>query len=150
MSTGLAHACAVKTDGTAVCWGRNSLGASKPPTGTYRSLSAGNDETVAIKTTTSLLHFGADSYLKTVPTGTFSSISTGDRIHGCGVRTTGAIACWGDDSHGQTSQAPTTGTFRAVTTGGYHSCAVRQNGTVTCWGRNDDGQTTVPTGLLVK
>jgi alpha-tubulin suppressor-like RCC1 family protein len=60
----------------------------------------------------------------------------------CGVRTDGALACWGDNRYGQA--APPTGTFQSVSAGYFFACGVRTDGTLACWGNNDDGEATPP------
>jgi hypothetical protein len=51
LSTGRYHTCAIKSNGTASCWGANSLGQSSPPAGlgTVTELSASGSHTCAIK-----------------------------------------------------------------------------------------------------
>ena len=63
--------------------------------------------------------------------GTFRSISVGP-VHICGVRTDGAVACWGKDSARQAT--PPRGSFTAVSAGSNHTCALRTDGSVSCWG----------------
>ena len=46
-------------------------------------------------------------------------MSAGAR-HTCGVRTNGALACWGANDVGQAT--PPAGTFTAVSAGGDHTC----------------------------
>lgn len=85
------HLCALRTDGSAACLGRNWEG------------QLGN------------AHFGSDQQLMrdlTLPTllsGTYwSSISAG-RTHSCGVRDDGSFWCWGDNGESQISSAPLKG-----------------------------------------
>ena len=54
------------------------------------------------------------------------------------------ITCWGNDDLGQ-ADAPS-GSFIAVSAGGFHSCGLRTDGTVTCWGTNIVGQLNAPSG----
>ena len=73
------------------------------------------------------------------------SVSAGG-AHSCWVRATGAAACWGDDSEGQSS--PPGGVFASVSAGGLHTCGVRENGVVACWGSNSEGQSAPPGDLF--
>jgi len=62
--------------------------------------------------------------------------------HACGVRTDGALACWGQNLHGEAT-APA-GTFTQVSAGYQHTCGVRTDGTLACWGNNGSGEATPP------
>ena len=62
--------------------------------------------------------------------------------HTCGLRTSGAIECWGGNTLGQ-SDAPG-GSFSAVSAGWAHTCGLRPNGAIECWGWNGEGQTDAP------
>jgi hypothetical protein len=91
--------------------------------------------------------------------GEFSSVSSG-AAHSCAIRTTGHLACWGDDSAGQVSGAPgewddfhwfwhgDRPEFAAVAAGGAHSCAIGGDvSTLECWGDDSKGQLDgVPSG----
>ena len=80
------------------------------------------------------------------PTSGFVSVSAGGG-YTCGVRTDGAVACWGYDNDGQSS--PPAGAFVSVSAGLNHSCGVRSDGAVDCWGRDGDGQSSPPAGAFV-
>ncbi|MFT3771831.1 MAG: fibrinogen-like YCDxxxxGGGW domain-containing protein [Minicystis sp.] len=64
----------------------------------------------------------------------------------CVVMTDGTLACWGDDSFGQTD-APS-GTFTQVSAGNWHGCAIRTDGTLACWGDDYYGQASPPSGTF--
>ncbi|MCX4243979.1 RCC1 domain-containing protein [Paraliomyxa miuraensis] len=88
---------------------------------------------------------------------------TAGASHACAVLATGAVECWGDDSHGQRGTPSSTGgttialsgPAQRVVAGADHSCALLDGGEVECWGRNDEGQlghtgtgvSTVPLGV---
>jgi alpha-tubulin suppressor-like RCC1 family protein len=71
--------------------------------------------------------------------------------HTCGRRTTGQLACWGANHHGQSQ--PPVGFFLAVSSGLRHSCAIQGasgfQGPIQCWGANDKGQLDAPSGDFV-
>ena len=78
-----------------------------------------------------------------LPPMIFDSISAG-AWHTCGVRTDGAVVCWGDNNYGK-SDAPG-GSFASVSAGSQHSCGVRSDGAAVCLGSNSDGQSDPPSG----
>jgi Regulator of Chromosome Condensation (RCC1) repeat protein len=45
----------------------------------------------------------------------------------------GSIACWGDDSEGQSSPPSGTG-YTDIAVGTAHACALNAAGTAVCWG----------------
>ena len=71
----------------------------------------------------------------------FTAVSAGHE-HTCGVRTDGALACWGRNNSGQAT--PPEGTFATVSAGTLHTCGVRTDGTLDCWGWNRYGQVAPP------
>jgi alpha-tubulin suppressor-like RCC1 family protein len=73
------------------------------------------------------------------------------RGHSCALRSTGAIECWGLNSHGQlgngdrfnrTTTVAVAGVAdaTAVAAGGAHTCALHATGEVSCWGSNASHQ----------
>ncbi len=77
------------------------------------------------------------------PAGAFSAVSVTTR-YSCGLRTSGAIACWGWPSFGLTT-APE-GAFSAVSAGSVDACGLRVDATVVCWGYGDYRMTNKPVG----
>ena len=77
----------------------------------------------------------------------FATVSAGS-YHTCGVKTDGAVACWGRDSGGEST--PPDGSFISVSVSGpvpgnqHHSCGVKTDGSVECWGWDAFGQSTPP------
>ncbi len=87
---------------------------------------------------------------------TFSTVDAGGAAaggHTCGVTTSRAVFCWGQNARGQIgndslviqfvpalAQAPPGVTFGSVSAGGQHTCAVTPSGKVYCWGRNANGR----------
>jgi alpha-tubulin suppressor-like RCC1 family protein len=130
------HSCAVLSDGTANCWGRNNYGQLGDNSQTQRnapvSVSSGNLNSTILQ------------------------ISGGDQ-HSCAVLANGQVYCWGYNVWGQLGNVSTTsprltpvrvsgvtGAVQIVAggsnivsgyTGGY-SCAVLSTGQVKCWGSN--------------
>ena len=65
--------------------------------------------------------------------------------HTCALSGSGAVECWGLTTNtaldfGQTSGAPTSDGYVAVSVGRFHSCAVDAASAVTCWGIADGSE----------
>jgi len=129
------HTCALISDGTVTCWGRNYYGQLGDGSNTNRNLP------VAVA--------GGALTDKTV-----TDITAG-AYHTCALISDGTVTCWGDNYSGQlgdgsntTSYVPvavtggalTDKTVTDITAGGDHTCALISDGTVTCWGSNGYGQ----------
>ena len=133
VSAGDRHTCAIKTDGTLACWGNNYDGqataarrAPSPPSAPATSHLRDQD-----RRHPRLLGRQRRRPDDRRPRGTFTAVSAGS-FHTCAIKTDGTLACWGDNSDGQT-HAPG-GTFTAVSAGAYHTCAIKTDGTLACWG----------------
>ncbi len=83
----------------------------------------------------------------------FTQVSAGGS-HTCGVKSDGAVACWGWNGYGQAERPA--GTFTQVSAGDYHTCGVKTDRAVACWGSNTDwggnfiGQATPPAGTFTQ
>ncbi|HEY4129376.1 MAG TPA: hypothetical protein VGM50_02070 [Gemmatimonadaceae bacterium] len=138
VSAGAAHTCALKTDGTAYCWGSNQYGQlGSTATDTICAIAADTTYTCANRpkaVTTSLK---------------FRSISAGQK-HTCAITTALEAYCWGGNDQGQLGSTgsdgptlrpvPTTLPWTQISAGYAHTCAVRSDGALYCWGQNDRGQ----------
>src|SRR6266699_2839888 len=125
------HSCGVTTAGAIYCWGSNSRGQIGDNSGTDQYSPA----------------------LVQAPAGvTFTAITTGF-FHSCGLATSGAVYCWGDNGSGELgdntsvakptpvqANAPAGVTFATLDAGYYHTCAVTPTGSAYCWGANGSGQ----------
>ena len=76
-----------------------------------------------------------------------TTISAGMK-NACWVQGDGTLACWGDNTYGQ-STSPS-GTFAQVSTGYYHTCGLMIDGTIACWGDNTYGQAAPPAGTFTQ
>jgi hypothetical protein len=83
-----------------------------------------------------------------IPAGPWQRLESG-LSHQCGLKTDGTLACWGDNTEGQTDNLPS-GQFRTFSVGYNHACAIRGDGTLACWGSNVSGQTDPPAGTYVQ
>ncbi|TAN57279.1 hypothetical protein EPN15_04850, partial [Patescibacteria group bacterium] len=176
------HTCALKTDGSMVCWGNNASGqigdnsttqrnvptqVSGLTAGTVKEIAAGGYHTCALKTNGSVVCWGDNTWgqigdnsttQRNVPTqvsgltaGTVKEIAAGD-VHTCALKTNGSMVCWGYNTNGQIGDNTTTqrniptqvsgltaGTVKEITAG-VHTCVIKTDGSMMCWGRNDYGQ----------
>jgi alpha-tubulin suppressor-like RCC1 family protein len=128
--------CGVTADGFAYCWGYNGGGVLG--TGT----TAGEHECV--------INACATTPAAVAGKLAFAAVSAG-RSHVCGLTTTGAAYCWGDNHNGQlgngdtlaaAAPVPVTGglTFMAISAGIDHTCGLTRSGVAYCWGNNHGGQ----------
>ena len=154
ISAGFGHTCAVRGDGTVICWGDNRFGQADAPSGSFASVSAGRYQSCGVRAEGTVACWGADDPddlpdgsldfgQADAPSGSFASVSAG-AFHTCGVRSSGTVICWGDNRQGE-ADAPS-GSFVSVSAGWAHSCGVRSGGTVICWGRSREGQADAPSG----
>ncbi len=138
ITAGRAHTCGITVTGVAYCWGNNAFGQlgdggvvteSSVPVlvsdgRTFREISAGNDHTCAITTTSDVYCWGADA-----------SGQLGDG----GPNT---------DQSAPTLVLGTAGLFNFVSAGSEHTCAVTLAGAGYCWGKNTEGQLGDSTTLM--
>jgi alpha-tubulin suppressor-like RCC1 family protein len=137
VSAGAEHTCALKTDGTAYCWGSNQYGQLGTTATDTMCVNAGVTYPCADRPTL------VSTSLK------FLSISAGQR-HTCAITTARDAYCWGGNDQGQLAGAspdgpelhlvPTTLPWTQISAGYAHTCAVRSDGALYCWGQNDRGQ----------
>ena len=140
VTAGGSHSCAIATDTTAYCWGDFEHG----------RLGIGESFAERLK--------GKSHQMRPAPVDEaikYRSLSAGG-VHTCGVATSGAAYCWGDNLEGRlgvggnsltrrswnTKPSPPKGDlkFTMISAGDYHSCGVTTDGAVYCWGGNKEGQ----------
>ena len=146
ISAGYRHACALDSDGTAVCWGSNGELYAWPPPGEisilapsgeiFTQISSGAFYSCGLKSDGSPVCWGRNHVGQSSPPEgeTFVSISSGGS-HTCALRSDGTPVCWGSDYYGE-SLPPEGETFVSISSGGEHTCALRSDGTPVCWGGN--------------
>ncbi|MCK6424854.1 MAG: hypothetical protein L6Q75_07145 [Burkholderiaceae bacterium] len=126
LADGYDHSCALKADGTVVCWGRNSHGqlgdgtvidrpvpVAVPGLSAVVSLSAGSQTSCALKSDRSVWCWGRND---------LGQLGNGTRI----------------DSRTPTQVSGLTDAI-AVAAGTFHACALRSGGALRCWGSNSSG-----------
>lgn len=136
VSAGGSHSCAVTSSGAAYCWGGNmygELGAAATSSGEF----------IAVPVMSA-----AGS---TTPVSNAAGISTGT-YYSCLLRTTGTVACFGDNTRGQVGNGDsgtsanngpqavgTVASAQVVTTGSDFACAASAS-TIWCWGNSSAGR----------
>ncbi|MEP7157412.1 MAG: hypothetical protein ABI905_16650 [Betaproteobacteria bacterium] len=129
VSAGLAHTCAVMTNGTVKCWGSNQNG------------QVGNNSFGPEPVTTPTTVAGLSNVV---------SVSAGHQ-HTCAVNAAGGVKCWGAPGQLGTGGvqafslvpvdvAGLQSGVASVVAGFYHTCALMLTGTAKCWGLNGFGQ----------
>ena len=140
IAVGNMHTCALLSDGTIKCWGKNfegELGNGTNGSGTNSS------------TPVDVSEIGGDDFLHA------RAIAAGN-MHTCAPLSDGTVKCWGNNVFGQLGDGNTipstpygsttpvvvndiTG-VTAVAAGNYHTCALISDGTAKCWGRGENGE----------
>jgi alpha-tubulin suppressor-like RCC1 family protein len=130
LAVGGFHNCALLSDRTVKCWGRNQDG------------QVGNGDNTT------------DVRAPDLPVSGLTSVSAvaAGGYHSCALMADSTVRCWGRNTRGQLGDGTDTffastpvavsGMTTAVSVSGgfYHTCALLRDGTVQCWGDNDSGQ----------
>lgn len=134
VSAGGLHACVMRSDGTAMCWGLlDEVVESQAQVGPFSMITSGFRHSCGVRRNGSLRCWGwnPDGQLDS-PGGTFVQASAGTDAT-CATRSSGQLACWGGaNAIGQ----PPSGTYSAVSAGQAHACALTSEGAAVCWGND--------------
>ena len=140
------YSCAIYSNNSLYCWGRNHQGQLGIGTTSTREVTPQYVDVGPGRTVT--------SFDSSVPG---ASWIVGTVTHNCAILDDGSVVCWGDNQAGELGVGNTTntgswryspntvnlGTSRKVVdiaVGIAHNCAILDNGSVMCWGRNNYGQ----------
>lgn len=149
ITSGHLHTCALRANGTVVCWGSGEYGQPTPPHDEkFIAVSSGAAHVCALRVDGSAACWGGRPETNgpilghPQPLGPppqdekFTAISSGDS-HACALRTDGSAVCWGANWAGQ-SAVPPGEKFAAITASFDYTCGVRQDNTALCWGNVKD------------
>ena len=126
VAAGDVHTCALRTNGSVMCWGDNGYG------------QLGDNSPTASPVTTPVPVSGL---------GGVTAIAAG-MWHTCALTAGGAVFCWGLNTEGQLGDGTTTdhpvptpvnglgSGVAAIAVGDRHTCALSTGGAVKCWGWN--------------
>jgi alpha-tubulin suppressor-like RCC1 family protein len=139
LNAGNEHTCALKTNGSVVCWGRNSTGALGDGTTTTKVI------TTAVAGLTDAVGISAGGGITNTRAG---NVYTGRT---CALKANGSTVCWGNNSSGELGDGSTIGKTTpvavtgltdtvAISAGAGHTCAIKASGAVACWGNNSQSQ----------
>ena len=130
LSVGDTHACALRADGTPVCWGNDAFGKSSPPAGEkFTAISAGGDQTCALRANGTPVCWGDDVFGRSSPPSEerFTHISVGFSYVGA-LREDGTPAYWGF-----TPERFLSSSFREIDAGEWrYLCGIRTDGNAQC------------------
>ncbi len=137
LASGGSHSCALRLDGSVVCWGRGASG----QLGYASRAMVGDDETPAAQGPVEL---GGSALL----------LAAGDQ-HTCALLTDYRVRCWGEGvavgyldevdvgavtSPGDVGDVYVGGLTVQIVAGRRHTCALLWDGDVVCWGEASSGQ----------
>ena len=132
LSLGRFFGCAMHESGRLDCWGQYRF----PVDRRYEKVAATQDRMCLVTREGSLECLNTGEGLASawdLPDGTdFVELALGSD-HGCALKSSGSIACFGDDTVGQIAAPEGTG-WIAVEAGGATSCALAGSGGWVCWG----------------
>lgn len=147
VAAGHDHTCALQTDGTVWCWGSNLEGQA----------GSGKHECYFLPWPIGMICPGGSG--PQLEPGQVGSARDWTRVmagsyFSCGLRATGALWCWGDNTYGQFGEpaeeqgrlqltpvpAAAGSAWAEVATGETHICAIRTDRALWCWGGNGYGQ----------
>lgn len=137
LAVGTFHVCALTTDTTLACWGRNGEGELGIGDTTNRNVPALVDTSGVLDGLT------------------VTTMAAGGETT-CAIAGEGQVFCWGDGTYGALGAGSTasvnvpqavdmTGVLAgqqatSVSVGAYHSCVATASGLASCWGKGDNGQ----------
>ena len=160
ISSGSAFACALRYDGTPVCWGDSRMGRTEAPAGEkFIDIDSGSHHSCGLRADGTPVCWGGNRYGQSALRG--DEIVPGDRdkrdesiappslgekltmisagfYYTCGLRADGTPVCWGFDTVKQ-AVPPEGEKFRLISTGRKYTCGLRADDSLVCWGIHERG-----------
>ena len=143
VGVGSNHACAILSDNSVACWGRNEEGQLGVGTSSNEVCSVGGTDYDCIKTPQAV-NLGTNR--------TASGVALG-QYHTCALLDNGSVKCWGENGRGQLGDGTSTDrntpvavslparrSAKRIHAKGNNSCAILDDNSIVCWGGNDFGQ----------
>ncbi len=138
VGSGGGQTCALRTDNTVYCWGRNAFGDVGDNTTTQRQMAV-------------QVRVSAAAYLTNAV-----QIAIGAN-HSCARLSDGTVRCWGYNVYGEIGDNTTTnrsvavlvvgasgsgtlGGVSSISSGRFHTCALISDSSIYCWGDNENGE----------
>lgn len=139
VGTGRDHVCAVRSDGSAKCWGGNDDRQLDVPSEVrFRQIASGWRYSCGVTTVGTLACWGRNDHQQAnPPDGQFTQVAAG-WDHACAIGPDGA-ACWGRQADDRAA-VPSEVALTAIGAGAEHSCGLTAEADLTCWGKNDNGR----------
>lgn len=156
ISSAASRTCALRSDGTVVCWGKPFQGITNLALDGVTQVSVGSDRLCVVTKERGVICMKLP-FNDNEPIGEPVLVSELDEVtqisvggaHACALRATGELYCWGDNTFGQIGDGTYTTTndpvlakldgVLSVSAGDFQTCAITANGGF-CWGRAIDGQ----------
>ncbi|MDA8802257.1 putative Ig domain-containing protein, partial [Candidatus Poseidoniales archaeon] len=134
VSVGWQNTCAIRENGSLMCWGQDHKG----QLGNGATTTTSQDEPVYVN----------------LPTGQKAVAVSAGAMNACAILDNGSMMCWGADNTGQLGNGATTTTDQDepvhvslpsgrtavdLTVGWGHACAILDTGSLMCWGWGSNG-----------
>ena len=156
VAVGVGHSCALRLDGSPVCWGGDDAGETSPPRDArYTALALGALHSCGLRADGTAECWGYDEDGRLTPPPTpygveapdasvdeqaaettplaFKDIAAGISFT-CGLTLDGLLACWGDLERTQPPADVVGQEFTSITAVGTYVCVKRPDGRKRCWG----------------
>ena len=133
ITVGKHHACALRPDTTALCWGSNVNGSLNfPDRLAFRQIAAGLNFNCGLRSDRAITCWGENNAGQTSPPdGSFDEITAG-RSHACALDD-GALICWGADFPDGAETIQELPPLSAIQAGAGFTCGLTPNADMACW-----------------